>query len=35
MKNSLVVNEIKKNKIGLEEYYIELMNNKTYEKEVK
>lgn len=26
--NNIVVNEIKKNKIGLEEYYIELMSNK-------
>ena len=28
MKNGHVVNEIKKNKIGLEEYYIELMSKK-------
>ena len=28
MKNGHVVNEIKKNKIGLEEYYIELMSQK-------
>ena len=28
MKNGHVVNEIKKNKIGLEEYYIELMSRK-------
>ena len=28
IKNGFVVNEIKKNKIGLEEYYIELMSNK-------
>ena len=28
IKNGHVVNEIKKNKIGLEEYYIELMSNK-------
>ena len=28
MKNGHVVSEIKKNKIGLEEYYIELMNGK-------
>ena len=28
IKHGHVVNEIKKNKIGLEEYYIELMSNK-------
>jgi len=28
LKNGYVVNEIKKNKIGLEEYYIELMSSK-------
>jgi hypothetical protein len=28
MKNSHVVSELKKNKIGLEEYYIELMSQK-------
>ena len=28
MKNGHVVSEIKKNKIGLEEYYIELMSKK-------
>lgn len=28
LKNGHVVNEVKKNKIGLEEYYIELMSNK-------
>ena len=28
IKNGHVVNEIKKNKIGLEEYYIELMSSK-------
>ena len=28
MKNGHVVNEIRKNKIGLEEYYIELMSQK-------
>ena len=28
LKNGLVVNEIKRNKIGLEEYYIELMSSK-------
>ena len=28
MKNGFVVSEIKKNKIGLEEYYIELMSRK-------
>ncbi len=32
MKNSIVVSEIKKNKIGLEEYYIELMDNRLYEE---
>ena len=31
MKNGHVVNEIKKNKIGLEEYYIELMSKKEEE----
>ena len=27
MKNNIVVSEIKKNKIGLEEYYMELMSD--------
>ena len=31
LKNGHVVNEIKKNKIGLEEYYIELMSKKESE----
>ena len=31
MKNGHVVSEIKKNKIGLEEYYIELMSKKEAE----
>ena len=35
MKNGHVVSEIKKNKIGLEEYYIELMSQSKTEKEVK
>ena len=35
MKNGHAVNEIKKNKIGLEEYYIELMSQSETEKEVK
>jgi ABC-2 type transport system ATP-binding protein len=33
MKNGHVVNEIKKNKIGLEEYYVELMSAQDTEKE--
>ena len=33
MKNGQVVGEIKKNKIGLEEYYIELMSSSAAEKE--
>lgn len=33
MKNGHAVNEIKKNKIGLEEYYIELMSQSETEKE--
>ncbi|MBQ7346685.1 MAG: ATP-binding cassette domain-containing protein [Clostridia bacterium] len=35
LKNGHVVNEIKKNKIGLEEYYIELMSQPTAKKEEK
>ena len=35
MKNGYVVSEIKKNKIGLEEYYVELMSAQDTEKEVK
>ena len=35
MKNGHVVSELKKNKIGLEEYYIELMSQSKTEKEVK
>jgi len=26
--NNIILSEIKKNKVGLEEYYIELMSNK-------
>ena len=35
MKNGHVVSEIKKNKIGLEEYYVELMSTQDTEKEAK
>jgi alpha-D-ribose 1-methylphosphonate 5-triphosphate synthase subunit PhnL len=35
MKNGHVVSEIKKNKIGLEEYYVELMSRPTDEKEAE
>ncbi len=35
MENGHVVSEIKKNKIGLEEYYVELMSAQDTEKEVK
>ncbi len=35
MKNGYVVSEIKKNKIGLEEYYVELMSVQDTEKEAK
>ncbi len=35
MKNGHVVSEIKKNKIGLEEYYVELMSAQDTEKEAK
>ena len=35
LKNGHAVSEIRKNKIGLEEYYIELMSQSTKEKEEK